>query len=290
MRHAAIALAAFHLVMCWEIVAFAHGESVHHSASDGRLATDRQHYVSEAPFEPGGFLVSDRPGYTIAGPDSGLTSGAEIDLLAVGKLWFWDPISESVADTNSVLTLSNSSGAIVEIDSAGADSQRLPIGIYDAQPDWHWHLDYFLSPLSAAEGAYAATLSAAAEDYEASEPFLLIFGLFGAQFGADDMAQAEADLVAAVFGAGMPGDANHDGVVDLLDFNVLKANFGANPALWEQGDFDGVDGVNLVDFNILKNNFGAAGQAPEPAAGASLLLAMCLFCAKLGERRSRRRN
>jgi hypothetical protein len=76
------------------------------------------------------------------------------------------------------------------------------------------------------------------------------------------------------------GDANLDGRVNLLDFNILAANFGASPRTFEQGDFD-LDGiVNLNDFNILAAHFGAGAApplsgnvaVPEPA-GAVIALA-----------------
>ncbi|MEM7808764.1 MAG: hypothetical protein AAF561_11700, partial [Planctomycetota bacterium] len=55
----------------------------------------------------------------------------------------------------------------------------------------------------------------------------------------------------------LAGDANDDGVVDLADFGVLRANFGS-PGLFSTGDFnyDGV--IDLADFGILRANFGAA--------------------------------
>jgi hypothetical protein len=66
----------------------------------------------------------------------------------------------------------------------------------------------------------------------------------------------------------LPGDANLDGTVDLTDFGILKANFGAGDE-WLEGDFN-VDGqVDLGDFGILKANFGLSGSvaaAPPPAA------------------------
>jgi hypothetical protein len=51
------------------------------------------------------------------------------------------------------------------------------------------------------------------------------------------------------------GDANADGVVDLIDFNALASNFGTGDD-WFEGDFnyDGI--VNLQDFNRLASNFG----------------------------------
>ncbi|MEM6751069.1 MAG: SUMF1/EgtB/PvdO family nonheme iron enzyme [Planctomycetota bacterium] len=81
----------------------------------------------------------------------------------------------------------------------------------------------------------------------------------------------------AVF-APLPGDANGDGVVDLLDFDVLAQNFGAPgngapaPSGPADGDFNGDGIVDLLDFDILSQNFGQsapaslAAAAPEPAS------------------------
>lgn len=76
----------------------------------------------------------------------------------------------------------------------------------------------------------------------------------------------------------LPGDANGDGKVDLMDFNILKANFGTSDATLSQGDFNGDATVDLTDFNTLKANFGtmATAAVPEPAgfllAGAAFFL------------------
>jgi hypothetical protein len=71
------------------------------------------------------------------------------------------------------------------------------------------------------------------------------------------------------------GDTNLDGVVNVLDFNTLAANFNKTSALWSQGDvnYDGV--VNSLDFNLMASNFGqpalvAPGLVPEPAWGSAL--------------------
>ena len=60
------------------------------------------------------------------------------------------------------------------------------------------------------------------------------------------------------------GDANHDGRVNLSDFNILAANFGQSNRDYTQADFtyDGV--VNLRDFNVLAGRFGTA-LAPNGA-------------------------
>jgi hypothetical protein len=63
------------------------------------------------------------------------------------------------------------------------------------------------------------------------------------------------------------GDANHDGRVDLADFNILAANFGQAPRDFTQGDFDYSGNVNLDDFNVLAARFGAV---VGPAASVSL--------------------
>ena len=52
------------------------------------------------------------------------------------------------------------------------------------------------------------------------------------------------------------GDANHDGRVNLEDFNALAANFGQSPRTFSQGDFNYNGVVNLEDFNILASRFG----------------------------------
>ena len=62
------------------------------------------------------------------------------------------------------------------------------------------------------------------------------------------------------------GDANHDGRVNLNDFNILAANFGQSPRDYTQADFDYSGNVNLNDFNILAGRFGAV-LAPASVAG-----------------------
>ncbi|MEM9294781.1 MAG: dockerin type I domain-containing protein [Planctomycetota bacterium] len=71
----------------------------------------------------------------------------------------------------------------------------------------------------------------------------------------------------------LPGDANNDGTVDLLDFDVLAQNFGSNTGNGAaEGDFNGDGVVDLLDFDILAQNFGSSSPAavPEPASLALL--------------------
>jgi hypothetical protein len=60
------------------------------------------------------------------------------------------------------------------------------------------------------------------------------------------------------------GDANHDRIVNLADFNVLASNFGQSPRTFAQGDFNYDGTVNLGDFNVLASRFGQS--LPEPGA------------------------
>jgi hypothetical protein len=60
----------------------------------------------------------------------------------------------------------------------------------------------------------------------------------------------------------LQGDANHDGRVNLDDFNVLAANFGQSPRDFTQGDFNYNGVVNLDDFNIFAARFGNVLASP----------------------------
>ncbi|MEM7681224.1 MAG: GDSL-type esterase/lipase family protein [Planctomycetota bacterium] len=85
-------------------------------------------------------------------------------------------------------------------------------------------------------------------------------------------------LVAAALLPPAPGDANRDGAVDLLDFDILAGHFGkASGATFGQGDFNGDGAVDLLDFDLLASNFDSVSLAqlaalavPEPASGMLL--------------------
>src|SRR6185295_12748063 len=54
------------------------------------------------------------------------------------------------------------------------------------------------------------------------------------------------------------GDANHDGTVNLIDFNTLAANFGQSGKDFSGGDFTYDGSVDLADFNLLAAHFGTS--------------------------------
>ncbi|HEX3356038.1 MAG TPA: hypothetical protein VHS31_03565 [Tepidisphaeraceae bacterium] len=78
----------------------------------------------------------------------------------------------------------------------------------------------------------------------------------------------------------LPGDANHDRTVNLLDLNVLATNFGNSAATFSQGDFDYNTTVGMSDFNVLAANFGNAVASPQSApvpTAAPLAASQSLF-------------
>jgi hypothetical protein len=61
----------------------------------------------------------------------------------------------------------------------------------------------------------------------------------------------------------LTGDANHDGVVNLLDLNTLATNFGKSNKTFADGDFNYTGNIDVQDFNALASHFGAsASQFP----------------------------
>ncbi|MGL4511722.1 MAG: PEP-CTERM sorting domain-containing protein [Lacipirellulaceae bacterium] len=89
--------------------------------------------------------------------------------------------------------------------------------------------------------------------------------------------------------AGVLGDTNSDGIVNLQDLNNVKNNFGltGSPVLGDaRGAIDGV--VNLGDLNAVKNNFGqtnpGATAIPEPSTALGMLMA-CGACGLVARKR-----
>jgi autotransporter-associated beta strand protein len=77
----------------------------------------------------------------------------------------------------------------------------------------------------------------------------------------------------------LAGDADLNGSVDTVDFNLLSASFSDTGKLWVDGDFNYDGSVDSVDFNLLASNFGNSTPAPalgsmvpEPTAAALLAL------------------
>ncbi|MEO0530878.1 MAG: hypothetical protein AAF266_09945 [Planctomycetota bacterium] len=85
-----------------------------------------------------------------------------------------------------------------------------------------------------------------------------------------------ATSLSEAIASGLPGDANGDGSVDLLDLDILGANFGTmGTGTVATGDFNGDTNVDLLDLDILGANFGTSinsAAVPEPATIVAALL------------------
>lgn len=68
----------------------------------------------------------------------------------------------------------------------------------------------------------------------------------------------------------LPGDANHDGDVDFLDYIQLKSHVGQTGS-WMEGDFDFDGDIDAADFVELRAHFGQSVYEPAgPTGGVSL--------------------
>lgn len=103
--------------------------------------------------------------------------------------------------------------------------------------------------------------------------------------GADDKTykfqlSAVTDVGDPVLGIGAP-------LVSTFEI-MVPGESGGCPPLGEQGDINCDGAIDLIDFNILKANFGAGGSAeavPEPSTLALLAGAGCLALAAVRRRR-----
>jgi hypothetical protein len=68
-----------------------------------------------------------------------------------------------------------------------------------------------------------------------------------------------------------PGDANHDGKVDVNDLTILLSNFGQTGTTWSQGEFTGSGTVDINDLTIVLASFGQSlrsdGASPADLQG-----------------------
>jgi len=104
--------------------------------------------------------------------------------------------------------------------------------------------------------------------------------------GSTDSVQLyQLNLVAQAMLSVLPGDYNHDGIVDAADYAVWRDSLGeSGPNLAADGNGNGV--VDNADYNVWKTNFGATSGSgtlvavstvPEPASATLLLLAVSLL-------------
>ncbi len=96
----------------------------------------------------------------------------------------------------------------------------------------------------------------------------------------------EVQDIVTIQGA-LPGDANLDGMVDVLDLALLATYYGSNRSTWLRADFNGDALVDVLDLASLATFYGqqevSATPIPEPTTAA--LLALVSGCCLLRYRR-----
>ncbi|MCY2927825.1 MAG: dockerin type I repeat-containing protein, partial [Planctomycetota bacterium] len=159
------------------------------------------------------------------------------------------------------------------------------------------------SPGLGADECYLQAGDSGAPSFELFADRLVVVGLhYGIQPGMSidsgtaystsqilSLASAWGESLTSVYRP-IPGDANMDGEVGLLDFSIAKANFGLLGTTWGRGDVNGDGQVGMLDLNIIKSNLGqTAGEAgvtvvPEPA---TLLCMLGLALPMMPKRRAK---
>ncbi len=97
-------------------------------------------------------------------------------------------------------------------------------------------------------------------------------GNYRVTIDADDVVNSSGEAMAADATLDffvLAGDANRDGSVSILDFAILRGNFGRSDSpLFSEGDFNYDGSVSILDFAILRGNFGASVPAASPVAAS----------------------
>ncbi len=82
----------------------------------------------------------------------------------------------------------------------------------------------------------------------------------------------------------LDGDANFDGTVSILDFAILRGDFGTTGR--SGADFNGDGTISILDFAILRANFGSTLGGSFAAAPAGQLALMDAWAATVPEQAS----
>ncbi|MEQ9461240.1 MAG: chondroitinase-B domain-containing protein [Phycisphaeraceae bacterium] len=209
--------------------------------------------------------ITPRPGITIADPDL---------ILAPDGLFR--------PDTNSpALNMIPFSSAIVTTDMDG----QTRTGLIDIGADEALSTPFLIRPLTAAD---VGPIQPLVGDFDASgsldfSDIQLIQQAMATSDPAFDLNNSGivdiTDLnlwLTDLYGT-LPGDANLDRAVNLIDLSALAASFGQSIINgYAQGDLNLDFAVNLIDLSILATSFGQSPTVPEPTTSPLLLLLLTL--------------
>jgi len=129
--------------------------------------------------------------------------------------------------------------------------------------------------------------SAAATDAQPGAHLVALGYAEASALGLSSFSGQSVDPTSILIRYTFTGDADLNGTVDTVDFNVVAANFGASGARWDLGDFTYDGTIDTLDFNHVALNFGqqltGSLLIPEPAG-----LGMFWLTGLLAARRARR--
>jgi hypothetical protein len=103
-------------------------------------------------------------------------------------------------------------------------------------------------------------------------PTTLADGTYLASFASGSLRDSAGNALSSTFTfpfAFLNGDANGDGKVNALDFNILASNFGSVARTFSTGDFNYDQKVDTADFVILAGQFGKSLPAQADGLAAS---------------------
>ena len=141
----------------------------------------------------------------------------------------------------------------------GASTYRNPAALYFLPTDWELYMGWFEDDLPVGQAEWR-------ED----------------SWATGDLASYRVGMRAVT--SPHEGDANNDGLVDVVDLGILAQNYGSECGMWwSAGDFNLDGAVDVVDLGILAKNYDwtTAAVVPEPC----MLTLMCfpiLACRHLG--------
>ena len=219
-------------------------------------------------FDPGGsvgtFTVAGAGGTVVLGED-GSASPARLAIeVAADGTHDQVPVGGAVMLTG----LAGTGLSVVEVDS---DPAFLPSGSEKL---------FILSGGSAVTGTLANAIA-----YGRLELGYLLRGQASYEGDAlTDSLTGGHDVVLHALERPAGGDANWDYKVSYLDLGILATNYGKTNMAWADGEFTGDTVVNYLDLGILATNYGweaggggAAGEVPEPASAALILVGASLL-------------